>query len=104
MLRDLHHHVEVAEHGAAGLERFRAERFDLVMTDLAMPGISGWQVAQAVKGLRPEVPVILVTGWGVEVPAQQLRASGVDRVMSKPFGVDDVREIVTSLENGGGVP
>jgi GAF domain-containing protein len=104
MLRDLHHHVEVAEHGAAGLERFRAERFDLVMTDLAMPGISGWQVAQAVKGLRPEVPVILVTGWGVEVPAQQLRASGVDRVMSKPFGVDDVRDIVTSLENGGGVP
>ena len=87
----------VAEHGTAGLERFQAEPFDLVLTDLAMPGMSGWQVAQAVKALRPQVPVVLVTGWGVEVPSEQLRQSGVDRVMSKPFRYADVQEVVASV-------
>jgi signal transduction histidine kinase len=97
MLRHDSHRVVVAEHGTAGLERFQAEPFDLVLTDLAMPGMSGWQVAQAVKALRPEVPVVLVTGWGVEVPSEQLRQSGVDRVMSKPFRYADVQEVVASI-------
>jgi len=99
MLRLLHHEVVVAEYGAQGIERFRGDTFDLVMTDLAMPGTSGWQVAQAIKAFRPDVPVILVTGWGVEVPADQLRASGVDRVLTKPFGLEDVREVVASFRN-----
>jgi CheY-like chemotaxis protein len=67
------------------------------MTDLAMPGMSGWQVAQAVKALRPDVPVVLVTGWGVELPAEQLRANGVDRVMTKPFRIDEVHGVVASF-------
>lgn len=99
MLRVEHHQVVVADRGVEGLERFRREAFDLVMTDLAMPGMSGWQVAQAIKALRPEVPVVLVTGWGVEVPADELRASGVDRVMAKPFRFQDVKEILASFRS-----
>ena len=67
------------------------------MTDLAMPGMSGWQVAQAVKALRPGVPVVLVTGWGVELPAEQLRANGVDRVMTKPFRIEEVQAVAASF-------
>ncbi len=99
MLRLKHHQVVVATQGAEGLERFQAAPFDLVMTDLAMPGMSGWQVAQAVKALRPDVPVVLVTGWGVELPAEQLRANGVDRVMTKPFKIDQVQEVVASFRS-----
>ena len=69
ILRQQHHDVVVADDGISGLARFREGAFDLVMTDLAMPGMSGWQVAQAVKAARPQVPVVLVTGWGVEVQA-----------------------------------
>jgi signal transduction histidine kinase len=97
MLRLGRHEVTMASQGFEGLERFRAADFDLVMTDLAMPGMSGWQVAQAVKELRPEVPVVLVTGWGVELPAQQLRANGVDRVMTKPFRLDEVQAVVAEF-------
>jgi CheY-like chemotaxis protein len=97
MLRVQRHEVVVAEDGAEGVRRFREGAFDLVMTDLAMPGMSGWQVAQTVKGLRPGVPVVLVTGWGVEVPPDQLRAGGVDRVMAKPFGFEDVRKVVAGF-------
>jgi signal transduction histidine kinase len=94
MLRLTRHEVVTASEGIEALERFRAGPFDLVLTDLAMPGMSGWQVAQAVKAIRPEVPVVLVTGWGVELPAEQLRASGVDRVMTKPFRLDEVHAVV----------
>jgi signal transduction histidine kinase/CheY-like chemotaxis protein len=97
MLRLTRREVVVASHGAEGLEHFRTAPFDLVMTDLAMPGMSGWQVAQAVKALRPDVPVVLVTGWGVELPADQLRANGVDRVMTKPFRIDEVNSVVVAF-------
>ena len=97
MLRLTHHEVVVASQGFEGLEHFRAAPFDLVMTDLAMPGMSGWQVAQAVKALRPGVPVVLVTGWGVELPAEQLRANGVDRVMTKPFRIEEVHAVAASF-------
>jgi CheY-like chemotaxis protein len=99
MLRLTHHEVVVASQGFEGLEQFRAAPFDLVMTDLAMPGMSGWQVAQAVKALRPGVPVVLVTGWGVELPAEQLRANGVDRVMTKPFRIEEVHVVAASFLN-----
>jgi GAF domain-containing protein/CheY-like chemotaxis protein len=97
ILRQQHHDVVVADDGASGLARFREGAFDLVMTDLAMPGMSGWQVAQAVKAARPRVPVVLVTGWGVEVQADQLHTHGVDRVMAKPFRFEDVQEVVASF-------
>jgi CheY-like chemotaxis protein len=102
ILRQQHHIVVVADDGASGLARFREGAFDLVMTDLAMPGMSGWQVAQAVKAVRPKVPVVLVTGWGVEVEADALQTHGVDRVMTKPFRFEDVQSVVASCRGTGG--
>jgi CheY-like chemotaxis protein len=101
ILRQQHHHVVVADDGASGLARFREGAFDLVMTDLAMPGMSGWQVAQAVKAVRPQVPVVLVTGWGVEVQADELQTHGVDRVITKPFRFEDVQGVLASFREAG---
>jgi GAF domain-containing protein/CheY-like chemotaxis protein len=97
ILRQQHHEVVVADDGVSGLARFHEGAFDLVMTDLAMPGMSGWQVARAVKAARPRVPVVLVTGWGVEVQADELHTHGVDRVMTKPFRFEEVQEVVASF-------
>jgi len=102
ILRQQHHDVVMADDGVSGLARFRDSAFDLVMTDLAMPGMSGWQVAQAVKAARPQVPVVLVTGWGIEVQADELETHGVDRVMTTPFRFEDVQEVVASFRGTGG--
>jgi GAF domain-containing protein/CheY-like chemotaxis protein len=102
MLRLQNHRVAVADDGPTGVSRFREGPFDLVMTDLAMPGMSGWQVAQAVKQACPAVPVVLVTGWGVELSPEQLRAYGVDLVLSKPFRYDDVRAVVSGVRAPAG--
>jgi CheY-like chemotaxis protein len=63
--------------------------------------MSGWQVAQAVKAQAPDVPVVLVTGWGVELPPEQLQTNGVDRVITKPFRIEDVQGVVASIRGRG---
>jgi CheY-like chemotaxis protein len=88
------HTAVVLTDAAAAIERFRAEPFDVVFTDLAMPGISGWQVIRAVKAIAPTVPVFLVTGFGVELSAEERRAHGVEAVLAKPLKIDDLRAAV----------
>jgi FixJ family two-component response regulator len=66
----------------------------VVFTDLAMPGLSGWQVARAVKATAPTVPVFLVTGFGVELSAEERRAHGVDLVLSKPLNIQSILDAV----------
>jgi len=88
------HRVVVLTDGAAAIAQVRAEPFDLVFTDLAMPRVSGWQVAQAVKEIAPAVPVVLVTGFGVELSAEERRTHGVDMVLVKPLKITDVLDVV----------
>jgi CheY-like chemotaxis protein len=88
------HTATVFTSGADAVERFRHEPFDVVFTDLAMPGVSGWQVARAIKAMAPTVPVFLVTGFGVELSAEERRAHGVDLVLSKPLNIQSILDAV----------
>ena len=88
------HRVTVLTDGAEAIAQFRAEPFDMVFTDLAMPRVSGWQVAQAVKEIAPAVPVVLVTGFGVELTAEERQTQGVDMVLVKPLKIADVLDTV----------
>ena len=88
------HRAVVVTDGGEAIARFGAEPFDLVFTDLAMPRVSGWQVAQAVKAIAPAVPVVLVTGFGVELSAEERRAHGVDLILVKPLRIKDVLDVV----------
>jgi GAF domain-containing protein len=88
------HCVVVLADGAEAIEQFRAEPFDVVFTDLAMPRVSGWQVAQAVKEIAPSVPVVIVTGFGVELTAEERQTHGVDMVLVKPLKIADVLNAV----------
>jgi FixJ family two-component response regulator len=56
--------------------------------------MSGWQVAQAVKEIAPTVPVVLVTGFGVELSADERQTHGVDMVLVKPLKITDVQDVV----------
>jgi CheY-like chemotaxis protein len=84
------HRATVVEGGAEAIARFRAEPFDVVLTDLAMPRVSGWQVARAVKQIAPRVPVFLVTGFGIELSPEERRAHGVDVILVKPLQIQEI--------------
>jgi GAF domain-containing protein/ActR/RegA family two-component response regulator len=87
------HAVSVAAGGREGLVRFAAGQYDVVLTDLGMPDMTGWEVTRAVKAERPATPVLLLTGWGemVEPPPGVL----VDGVVTKPF---DVTRLAAAVE------
>jgi CheY-like chemotaxis protein len=98
------HHTVVARSGQEGVDRFSSERFDVVFTDLAMPGVTGWQVARAVKDRAPEVRVVLMSGFGVEVAPEDLPARGVDLVLPKPLQIDDVLRALAAIQGGSERP
>jgi CheY-like chemotaxis protein len=91
VLRDEGHFVEVAVSGEEGLRLAAAGRYDLVLTDLGMPDMSGWEVASRIRARLPGVPVVLVTGWGTTLTQNEIDRSGVAAVVHKPF---EIREVV----------
>jgi CheY-like chemotaxis protein len=96
------HTAVVVASGQSAVERVGTERFDLVFTDLAMPGMTGWQVARAVKARAPEVRVVLMSGFGVEVAPDELQANGVDLVLAKPLQIRDVMTAVSAIVRARG--
>ncbi len=88
------HRVVLAEHGVAGLRHFMAETFDLVVTDRAMPGMSGEQMAATMKQVRPKTPVILLTGFGQFLEKEKFPE--VDVLASKPVNIATLREAISS--------
>jgi PAS domain S-box-containing protein len=88
------HQVETAIDGSQGIEMFEKKEFDLVFSDLGMPGMSGWQVAEKIKSINKNVPVALITGWNVEQKESEMRESGVDLIVYKPFEVKQVFKLV----------
>ena len=88
------HEVETASDGSKGIKLFKKKEFDLVFTDLGMPGMSGWQVAEKIKSINKNVPVALITGWNVELKESEMKESGVDLIAYKPFEVKQVFKLV----------
>jgi signal transduction histidine kinase len=89
-----HHNVVTAENGRDGLEKFKAGEFDIVMTDRAMPEMNGDQLAEEIKKLRPQQPVLLLTGFGDLMNGAGEHPPGVDLVVSKPFTLGTLRNAI----------
>ena len=88
------HEVEVVSDGHKGIEMFEKKEFDLVFTDLGMPGLSGWQVAEKIKGINGRVPVILITGWDIKQDKSETKDNWVDIIIHKPFEMEKVLNTV----------
>jgi CheY-like chemotaxis protein len=89
-----HHEVEVAVDGSDGLRRFLAGKFDVVVTDKAMPGMSGDQLASAIKKAAPQTPIILLTGFGLFLDKEDF--PDVDILASKPIRIPALRDALAT--------
>ena len=92
------HEVETAPNGREGMKIFKKGMFDLVFTDLGMPGMTGLQVAEAIKKTNTKTPVILITGWELQLKDSELKKSGINLVVNKPFKVEQVLRLVQECE------
>ncbi len=89
------HRTVIAGDGRQGLELFTLGAFDLVFTDLGMPGISGWEVAKAIRAQDQNVFIVVITGWGIHMNAEDLQLTGVNRIIQKPFTVEAIIGLVS---------
>src|SRR5207237_7807108 len=77
------HSVSTAASGREGLEKFRRNRFDLVVLDRVMPEMSGDQTARFIKQVNDRIPVIMLTGFGALIEASGSQPAAVDVVLNK---------------------
>ena len=89
--------VEVAASGREALELFACSRFDCLFTDVGMPGMNGWELAQAIREQSQAIPIAVITGWGEVVSSNEQKAAGVDWVVAKPFTADRIVELIKEV-------
>ena len=97
-LRDKKYDVTSASDGLEGLKLFENDQqgFDLVITDIVMPKISGMGLISIIKKKFPDTPVIAITGWG-EYPGVFATESQADKVLSKPFELSKLENAINEL-------
>jgi DNA-binding response OmpR family regulator len=93
-----HYNVVSASDGLDGLKLLETEKqgFDLVITDLVMPNISGVGLISIIKKKIPDMPVIAITGWG-EHPEALAKEAQADRVLEKPFDLSELDTLIREL-------
>jgi len=85
------HIVETASNGKEALAMFEVGKFDLVITDFAMPNMKGDELAATIKARSPKQPVVMITAYAEMLASSGNPLPGVDFVISKPFLLENVR-------------
>ncbi|RPI79548.1 MAG: response regulator [Desulfobacteraceae bacterium] len=83
-----------AEDAFKALDILDQMSFDVVITDLQMPGMDGWELAKKIKERTEDIPVILMTGANEEMVRGKIGRSSVDVVIFKPFGLKEIQEAI----------
>jgi CheY-like chemotaxis protein len=91
------HVVETALSGEQALALFEIRKFDLILTDYGMPVMKGDKLAAAIKALVPNQPLGMFTGYAEAMQSSDQPLPGVDLVISKPFGLEELRQAITKL-------
>jgi PAS domain S-box-containing protein len=87
------HEVHTAISGSEALKMLELTAYDMVFTDLGMPDMSGWEVAERINEDKPGLAVVLVTGWGTSLDEADANKRGVTAIVQKPFEIDELLKV-----------
>jgi len=104
LLEGLGHRVVAAENGRQGVERFRQGGFDLILMDVQMPEMDGWEATRAIRDLEAgserHIPIIAMTAHAMKGDREKCLEAGMDGYVSKPVGVADLRQAILNVTGG----
>lgn len=92
VLSDKGYVVVTAENAAEALEKMRSQEYDVVFSDIKMPGMSGIEFAEEVRARKPWTPVVIVTGYGSKDNEARAKAAGVSAFLNKPLSPEMIEE------------
>jgi CheY-like chemotaxis protein len=101
MLEQLGYQVTEFLDSVAALKLFteRPLDFDLVITDYGMPKMNGKQFAESVNKIRPDMPIVLLTGYGDLIAKENINQWGINELLIKPFKLQELSEVVRAGVN-----
>jgi signal transduction histidine kinase len=101
MLHDLGYHVSICSNGSDGIEYYRQHinEIDLVVVDMIMPKMGGYDCLRHLRKIKPEVKVVISTGYSVAEDTQQMFSSGIAGFIQKPFEAADLSRIIADALN-----
>ncbi len=91
------HTVSVATSAEEALDLLSKQTFHIIISDLGMPGMNGWDLLAQARALYPEIATVLMTGWGYQYDTMTAQSRGVDLVLPKPFEMQDLRKAIADL-------
>jgi len=94
MLGNDGHAVRTVASGDEALAALEAGEFDLVLSDVGMSGMNGWELVERVRRRWPSLRLVLATGWGAEIDPARARQQGIEAVIAKPFRFNDLRRVL----------
>jgi len=99
MLKDFieeegNYEVDWAADGVEAFPKILGKKFDLIITDIRMPNLSGLDIIPGLKNIRPEIPIIAITGFGSEDTNRRVFARGANAFLEKPIPLDRLRRLI----------
>jgi len=98
------HIVDTAGDGKVALEKFSKGKFDLVITDWKMPGMSGDKLADAIKKIAPAQPIVMITAHAEILPSANISLKAIDAIVPKPFLLEDLRKAIAKVTPASEAP
>lgn len=95
MLEIQEHDVSMASSGPEAVRMVMQRHYDIMFTDLGMPGMSGWELSQEVRQRSPQTHVVMITGWGTQLDQQKAAESNVKKILPKPVSYDEIMHVVS---------
>jgi excisionase family DNA binding protein len=93
--------IIAAENGAAGLQKLTDFNPDLVFLDLVMPKMDGSQILKEIRAVKPQLPVVIITGYPDSECMNRVLEFGPITVLKKPLSIDDIKSVAQSVLNTG---
>jgi CheY-like chemotaxis protein len=94
ILTDKGYEVDRAANGLEAVKKAKEEDFDLVFLDIVMPKMDGLETCRALKALKPDLPIVIMTGYAVEEKIHEALRLGAIECVRKPFDIDAIVEVI----------
>lgn len=98
------HQVVVAHSGSEALVALDKEGFDVMITDLSMQGMAGLELAEKAKKIKPNLPIILLSGWAIQHAENKIKQVGIDYIVPKPCSIEELGDTIQEATRAGVMP